>query len=685
MHATHGMMTAIAASTLSWLMVARAQAQAEVPPEPAAYGAHARVSETSSQPTQPTEAESSALSQDMGVSFSLAESLPGVVPVFSGVPYLIVRGSTPSGTLTYYDGVSIPALFHIALGPSVVNPRMIGKLSFHAGPAPARYGSHIGGALIADASRQLGQTGAEARGPTRELELTLLDASGYLHVPEANTTFAWRIGDPGLLMNVLGLDATLNYYDYQLRHEAAIGDQTRLLLLALGAGDNLGDRTSPEDDIGLDFHRLLARVSHRAGDFDLGSQVVVGYDSSLLGQELSGESFRITPELFAERRIGTARMRAGASMNATHVTVRRSRADQARQSLFERSEGLTLNPEDFLDGQPFASAPTRNGFGVYTELEFEPAPRLTLQLGLRGDLWLASNDVELSASPMARIAYALTPTLSLSAAAALGHQPHGSPIPLPSLYGVAMDRGLEHALQSELGLAWQLGSGVQLESTVFYHRYFDTVYLELILDCEGNTNTEAARAILLGQDLASICRQPGLPTADGETYGWELFVKRELTERVAGFISYTLGFADATARDGTDFTPQSDVRHVANAVLRFDLGHGFALGVRGHYRSGKVAVNTVFDAPRARFDRIEHRLPGFFRADLRGSYSWDVSFGRLEASLGVQNITASAEATNRDCVIDQNGDWTGEQLPILCSIDYQPAIILPNVGLRAEM
>ena len=37
-------------------------------------------------------------------------------------PYLIVRGATPAGSLSYYDGIPVPSLFHLALGPSVVDP-----------------------------------------------------------------------------------------------------------------------------------------------------------------------------------------------------------------------------------------------------------------------------------------------------------------------------------------------------------------------------------------------------------------------------------------------------------------------------------------------------------------------------------------------------------------------------------
>jgi hypothetical protein len=663
-------------------------ADAEKPPDPSSeatrgphlFGARARVKEVPREPTQPTEAETSALQADLGASFSIAESLPGSLPVFSGVPYLIVRGATPSGTATYYDGVLLPSLFHIALGPTAVNPRLLGRISFHPGVGPARFGRHVGGSLVADVP-----AAAPAEHPQRELELTLLDASGYLYSPEIETAFAWRMGDPGLLMNLLGLDATLKYFDYQVRHESSLGSNTRFVLLGLGAGDQLGDRTAPQDDISLTFHRWLARLTQRFENVELGSQVVLGYDASTLGRELDGDGFRFSPSLYIEQRSEHARLRVGADMLATHVSLRRRPASPASESLFSRSESLSLNPEDFLDGQPYASVPARNTGGVYGELAFEPLSRLEVELGLRADAWLAGSDSEFAVSPSARVSFALTPEVELHAAIGLAHQSRGSPVPLPSLSDVSIDAGLEKAVQAELGASWKLPADLQLEATYFHHRYLDVVYLELILDCGGNTDPQAAQSVFMGRDLASICRGRGLPTATGGTQGFELYLKRDLTRRISGFVSYTLGFADAVARDGTPFTPQSDVRHLANAVLHFDLGSGFALGVRLHYRSGKMAVNTLFDAPNNRFERVEKRLPSFFRADLRGSYTWNVSFGRMEASIGVQNITASSEATHRDCIVDALGDFSGTQVPVVCTVDYQRAILLPNLGIRAEM
>jgi outer membrane receptor protein involved in Fe transport len=652
-------------------------AAAQDAPEPPTFGARARVREEARVATQPTEAETTALEEHLGPSFSVVESLPGVVPVFSGVPYLIVRGSTPSGTATYYDGVLIPSLFHIALGPSVVNPRLVGETDFYPGVSPARFGRHTGGSLVVQPpARRLGSDGAQ-----RELKLTLLDANGYLYAPEINTAFAWRVGDPALLMNVLGLDATLKYFDYQVRHESWIGENTRLMLLGFGAGDELGDRTAPEDDISLHWHRWLARITRRFERAELGSELAFGYDASTLGRELEGNGVRIMPSLWFVQRGEGVRFRLGADMMGTHVNLRRRSSDAMGGAVLAQDDSL-LNPEDLLAGQPYESVPTRATGGIYTELSFEPFDRFYVDLGARADAWLAGSEAKFALSPSLQLRYALTPGIELHAAIGLSHQAQGSPVPLPSLGDVALNPGLEKSIHGDVGVSWRLPADLQLEAAYFHHRYIDVVYLELVLDCEGNTDPVAAQTLSAGANSTSICRGHGLPTGDGTAQGFELYLKRNLTERVSGFVSYTLAFADAVARDGTHFTPQSDVRHLANAVLHFDLGAGFALGVRLHYRTGKMAVNRLPDLPPR---RVETRLPSFFRADLRGSYTWKVSFGRLEASIGVQNVTASSEPTHRDCSVDPLGDFSGNQVPVLCSIHYQRAILLPNLGIRAEM
>ena len=611
----------------------------------------------------------------MGPAFSIAESLPGVVPVFSGVPYLIVRGATPSGSLSYYDSLELPALFHVALGPSVIEPRLLGSPHLYRGAStPARMGPHIGAAQGYD-----GPDPESLRLPMRRVALSMLDTSGFLNVPlqEGALSIGWQIGNPGLILGALNLEATLSYYDYHVRYDSAIGARTRVLLLLLGAGDQLGDRTAPQDDITLSFQRALARVTHRHQNLEYRAQLMLGTDSSGLGQELQGTALRAAPSMYAQWRWRQVRWRVGSEFSAALPNLRRGAPTNTAQNMPSRDNRITLDPEDFLDGQPYKSVPGRGMGAVYSELELEPAERFRLELGVRASVWMAGSSADLAVSPMLASRYRLAHWLELHAAAALTHKPRTSPLPLPGLNDVALDGGVEAAAQTELGALLQLDEDTDLDVVGFYHRYLDVVYFELIFDCQGNTNASAAQALLTRQDpQSSICRRSGLPTADGESHGLEFLLKRSLTSALSGFASYTLAFANATARDGTDFSPQADVRHVLNLVLSYRFAPGFTLGARLHYRTGKPTVNTVFDLSNDRFMHLWSRLPGFLRIDVRASYRWRMAFGYMTASIGMQNVTFSRESTNRDCVPIDNA--------VRCTVDYQPFIVLPNLGLQAE-
>lgn len=644
-----------------------------------AFSARARVAASAPDARELNTPEAHTLQGHMGSSFAYAESLPGVVPVFSGVPYLIIRGASPAGSLTLYDGIPLPALFHVALGPSLIDPELSGETRFYAGVAPARYGPHVGGVM-----ERVGPDLPTLTTPTRSLQLSLLDTSGLLKMPIGDGALAlsWRYGNPGLMLSALGLDATLDYHDFQVRYESALTARTRWTFVLLGAGDQLGERSTPADDITLAFQRLLARVTTRTGRVQLGSQLILSHDDSQLGQELSGRAWRASEAVYGSWSDAHWRVRAGAELSS--ALVRLERGTLAVSNLpgvsLVRSRDLALDPEDFLDGQPFSNVPTRNLLGAYADLQFRPWSQLQIAAGLRGDAFVAGSHIDAALGPHLRIAAQPNDQLALHAGVALTNRPRTSPLPIPGINDIALDRGVESAIQTEAGVELTIPKVAQVSVTGFYNRFRDTVYMELILDCQGNTDPQAVPPAFAARDrVASICRGDGLPTADGETYGLELFAKRNLTQRLSGFLSYTLAWANAVARDGTAFAPQSDVRHLINAVLQYDFGHGFGLGTRLHFRTGKMAVNTTYNLQSFRFERLQYRLPSFVRLDVRLSYAFRVSFGRLEASLGIQNATFSREATNRDCSLAE-GSATG----YACVVDYQPFIVLPNLGLRAD-
>src|SRR5262249_47804201 len=68
------------------------------------------------------------------------EALPGVTPVISGTPFYYVRGVPPGNIGYFLDGIRLPLLQHVALGPTIVHPALIERIDFYPAAAPARFG-----------------------------------------------------------------------------------------------------------------------------------------------------------------------------------------------------------------------------------------------------------------------------------------------------------------------------------------------------------------------------------------------------------------------------------------------------------------------------------------------------------------------------------------------------------------
>jgi hypothetical protein len=153
----------------------------------------------------------------------------------------------------------------------------------------------------------------------------------------------------------------------------------------------------------------------------------------------------------------------------------------------------------------------------------------------------------------------------------------------------------------------------------------------------------------------------------------ELFLRRPITERLSGFLSYTLAYSSVGRVAGKPYTPTWDVRHVANLVLQWQIGGGFSAGLRWFLRSGKMHGDFLLDDAR-QLIREEARLPVFTRLDLETAYAWPTRWGRMRVALEWFNATMVREPFDATC----------SGIPRSCQTAYLPAIFFPNVSVRGE-
>src|SRR5579859_4686523 len=99
-----------------------------------------------------TRAEVRQLPGAFGDPFRAIEALPGVTPIVSGLPFFYVRGAPPGNVGYFFDGVRVPYLYHVGLGPSVIHPAMVERVDLYPGGYPARYGRFAGGIVTGEAT-----------------------------------------------------------------------------------------------------------------------------------------------------------------------------------------------------------------------------------------------------------------------------------------------------------------------------------------------------------------------------------------------------------------------------------------------------------------------------------------------------------------------------------------------------
>jgi spermidine/putrescine transport system permease protein len=129
----------------------------------------------------------------------------------------------------------------------------------------------------------------------------------------------------------------------------------------------------------------------------------------------------------------------------------------------------------------------------------------------------------------------------------------------------------------------------------------------------------------------------------GAAHGFELMLKRRLTERVGGFLSYTLS-RSTRSYERRRYVAAFDRTHVANAAAAYDLGKGFRVG-------GRVVFYTGLPKPPDPTDPGSTRLPAFFRLDVRGEKKFRLGeHAHLSIVAEWLNATLSKEAVTNTVI-----------------------------------
>jgi TonB family protein len=551
-----------------------------------------------------------------GDPFRVVQALPGVASVVSLLPFPVVRGASPSSTGFLIDGTRVPLLYHLLAGPSVIHPELIDEVQFYPGGAPVPYGGYTAGIVDGLTHR----AGPQER--LIDIDLNLLQTGGLIRWPvgflDGTVTAAARVGYPGVILSLATNEASLSYWDYQLRFDHGTA-RDGLTVFVFGARDTLetpaadadpADTTPPlEPSLILGFHRLDVRLRDAVGDFDAEYRIVTGFDETLTaGTDV--QSFIVEPRFKSQLRL-TDTVTLAAGLEGGFHETQQSAAAQPNDDV-----SLTSITGD-LSRQMNGSA--------WLETLWRPNRDWLVRPGARTDVWYDHTDTRPSVDPRVLVRYRLfdrdledVPADSddrgvwVKGGAGVFHQPPRFFLPLPGLDQLPLEYGLLTAYQTSFGLEVPLDRGFNINIETYYD-VLDPVVFDLSVNQE--TAGTLANETLLPQTTDAGESRPQqvidrlIEPQSGRAYGVETMLRR--TDRSGGpygWISYTLSRSERK-KDGVMVPYDFDRTHLVNVVAGLPLPRNWDLSLRLQYQSGKPATTTAgYNAA---------RIDGYTRVDLR--------------------------------------------------------------------
>lgn len=619
-----------------------------------------------------------------GDAFRALEALPGVTPIVSGLPFFFVRGAPPGNVGYFLDGVRVPLLFHLGFGPSVVHPGLVDEVALFPGGYPARYGRFAGGILA-------GTTKPPSERLRAEGNVRLFDTGAMVESPldggKASILVGGRYSYTAAMVSLFAPNTRVDYWDYQARGTLRVSDRDTLGVFAFGSYDYLGERKGGviETLFATQFHRVDLRWDRRLpGGGTLRTAVTLGHDATGAGTDLAVRDRMVSVRSLLEKPLSSGVvLRAGADSILDHYDLE-ARAPGGREG------AANLYP-------PRRMTTT----GLFGDVVVAVTPRFEVVPGVRLDLYEAA----VTSSPTARAAdgvngamvgidprlatrLTLTSHVDYLATYGVAHQPPSFFVPVPGLQPGRLGDGLQRAVQTSHGLAAKLPWRFTFTPTVFAQSYL------------GMTDATATCAEDFGVDDDDDCLARRVR---GRAYGFELLLRRNLTERLTGWVSYTLSRSTRDARITTISAPQPgatalqridrsswatvpgefDRTHVLNLIGAYDLGRNWRAGARFVYYTGRPYSQRLMGVALPPFNGL--RMPSYHRFDARLEKAWKLGArGRIAFVVEWMNFTLSKEAVGVDCTPRQGATPSAGAGVDLCEPEIIGPVTVPSLGVEGS-
>ena len=289
----------------------------------------------------------------------------------------------------------------------------------------------------------------------------------------------------------------------------------------------------------------------------------------------------------------------------------------------------------------------------YASATLRAIPRLVLTPELRFDSYEVAGTTARDLGPRLSARVAVRDDLALKLTGGRFSQLPSLPLQIPGVdaFGLRL-LGQQTSWQASVGVETTRFAALELAVTGYVQRY-------VLTDLR---NPRPIQPDPLADDF--------LVRRDAVSYGLELLARRPLTQRLYGWISYTLSDNLKSYGGGAVGPSDWDQRHIFNVVAAYRWGRT-TFGARFHYNTGRPYIS--YDTSYGIQSEYFNRLPAFYQLDLRVDRRIVYDRFLLDVYAELVNATLNREV------------YAVDQGPVSAYNQQQSfRVVLPSIGVRGE-
>jgi outer membrane receptor protein involved in Fe transport len=617
------------------------------------------------------------------------EALPGVTFTTGRRAEPAVRGSSPDDNRYIIDFMPVRNIFHFD-GSSLLNDNVIKDFKLDAAAFDAQYNDATGAVIEAN-----------SRAPYTDrkqavIDFSLLKAGILLETPISENSAAYFSVRQSLIHlyieNLLDdedfqFTTVPEYYDYQAKYQLQLSGSDSLSVQALGTRDKAGLLFDDESDQvkrdpglsgGVEFNsyfhsqglvlektlsettQLKTGFSHMLSDFSLG----LGLDNSI---KATSNNYTLRAHLTANINLDHT-LRTGIDILERHIDFKGDftapacdefrpdcRLVDSRERIVERDNLKIYNYDIFVADDWFFS------------------PTLTLTPGL---LWSYDDYSEQTfIQGKFKLRWEFMDYWWLNSAWGQYHK-------FTDNFGeVAKGFGNPDLKQSTadhytLGLEHQIDESSLIKVDTYY-KTFDDLSI-------SRQDKDSVYPELTDEEYRSLPRYSN--DADGDAYGFELFINKSFSEGWYGWLSAAYSETRRYNKlTGEDFKYQYDQPWIVNLVSSHELNKDWTIGFKWRYQSGQLITPVIGTSPSTNPDFTElvdpiygslnsQRLADSHKLDVRLDRNYPYKTWNMDLYVEALNLYNQDNVTG----YDYNADYTEKE-----EVTGLPTII--SFGIKANL